>query len=356
MTAIEFSIAAIWLGLYGFFIAVLFCVALLRASLWRKKAKAAAARFSITQTALVDYLAGSNDLTRLREFAKNREDFANVVLGFQGTVGGGALNRLCEMGLELGLVHDWVNETRSRDPVRRRLAFARLAFVSAYEPCLRVSGDLLLQALQDGDPEVRISAAEAVIQAGKADDIPRVFHMAVAQNLLTRVVLTPALRRYAVDLAQATIPEVLHSSDVKSVQAAMEILLAWERAIPFQDLCYLLDHRDKRIRLQALNLAPLVPLAPASRTEIVRALNDPDPEISMAAALSAGKLRIEEALPFLARLLRVAPAEVARTAANALAEMPPRGWQALEELSERPNMVTAAAAMEALARARGTGF
>ena len=42
-----------------------------------------------------------------------------------------------------------------------------------------------------------------------------------------------------------------------------------------------------------------------------------------------------------------------RSAAGALAQMPPGGWKALEELSAGPNKVTAEVARAALARAGG---
>jgi len=84
----------------------------------------------------------------------------------------------------------------------------------------------------------------------------------------------------------------------------------------------------------------------------VKALADPDREVSAAAALAAGRLKIVEAQPALARQVRSAPEDVARSAALALAAMPPRGWRTLEELSASDSPAAAAIAGEALARAR----
>ena len=55
---------------------------------------------------------------------------------------------------------------RRHDVVRRRSAFANLAFAFAYEPCRRVAGDLLVEALNDSDEEVRLSACRGLVLAG----------------------------------------------------------------------------------------------------------------------------------------------------------------------------------------------
>jgi hypothetical protein len=353
MTGIELSVAGILLGCFGLLMFALFVVALLRSLVWRKRASRSEAVMPGIREALVDYLAGSPDLTRIQDLARtSRRDVADAMISMQGTVGGSALDRLCDLALSLGLVHDWVNEAHSRDPVRRRAAFERLAFMSVYEPCRRVIGELLLQTLTDADPEVWLCSCRAVIQSGTGQQIETVFEHAVSSTLLIRILLTEALRRHAVPLCEHAVPEALRSRDPRRVLGALDILVAWERAIPIEHLRDLLEHPAKDIRIQALRLAPLVPLVPENRAAIVHSLTDPDPEISTAAALSAGRLQIAEALPLLARMLRLAPADLARTAASALAEMPPRGWQALEELSANTNPVTAAAAASALARAR----
>ncbi|HLK69067.1 MAG TPA: HEAT repeat domain-containing protein [Bryobacteraceae bacterium] len=353
MTLAAFSIAGSLLSLYGLLMFALFLVAMARAVVSTRRTKSSAAVVPEIRESLIDHMAGSDDLTRIKQLMRtNRRDVASTIFSFQGTVGGSALDRLCNLALNLGLVQDWIQEGHSRDPVRRRLAFSRLAFVSVYEPCRRMAGDMLIHALKDDDPEVWLCACRATIESGSGEQIESVFDIAVSHSLLMRILLTEALRRHAAPLCEHAVPETLRSNDPKRVLAVLDILVAWERAIAIDNLHDLLDHRSKDIRIQALRLAPLVPLVPDSRAAIVRALADGDPEISTAAALSAGRLQIVEALPLLARMLRLAPAELARTAAAALAEMPPRGWQALEELSANSNPVTAAAAAGALGRAK----
>ena len=224
--------------------------------------------------------------------------------------------------------------------------------VCAYEPCRRVAGDLLLHALEDDDPEVRLPAARALVQSGGIDEIGQVFELAVSQNHLIRILLTEDLRRHAAALCETVVPPILASENPARILAALEILVAWERALSLSGLHDLLDHRDREIRIAALRLAPLVPLTSANQTDILRELTDKDAEVSTVAAITAGRLRLQDALPSLARCVRTGTAELARIAANAMAEMPPRGWQTLEELSAAPNQTAAFIAAEALQKAK----
>jgi hypothetical protein len=353
MTGIELSVAALLLGGYALFFAVMLAVLARRASRVRLQAATAEALVPEIRDALVDYLAGSNDDARIREFVHtNRLDVGNAVLSFQGTVSGSARDRLCDLALELALVHDWGQDTRSREPAVRRMAYARLAFVSAYEPCQRVVGDLVTRALDDADPEVRLPAARALVQSGTIAQIGQVFELAASQNLLIRILLTEDLRRYAAELCANTVPALLKSGDPKRVLAVLNMLVAWERALPLAGLHELLDCRDHEIRIAALRLAPLVPLTPENQRAILRELTDSDSEVSTAAALTAGRLRLQEGMPSLARCVRTGTAELARMAASAMAAMPPRGWETLEELAGGPNPAAAFIASAALDKAR----
>jgi HEAT repeat protein len=144
----------------------------------------------------------------------------------------------------------------------------------------------------------------------------------------------------------------LGSRDQGRVLACLDMLVAWERAVPVPDLRFLIEGTDRRIRIQALRLAPLVPLENADLNAIIRVLLSDDAEAAAAAAMAVGRLRFAEALPELARCVRANVPALARAAAEALAHMPPKGWTTLEELGASPNPLTAGAAVEALALAR----
>ena len=340
-------------GVYILFLLALLLVAIYRAGSLRARRAASAEVRPRLQAALVEFLAGGADDSVFRRYiGTHPADIAESILLFQTTVRGSARDRLCGLALDLGLVHQWCEEGRSRNLVRRRAAFAGLAFACVYEPCRRVAGDLLLEALQDGDEEVRLSACRGVLLAGGEDQIGQLFALATQPNLLTRIVLTEELRRHALALAAGPVREALRTGDAPRVRATLEILVAWERAIPLEELREFLEHRDRDIRVLAFRLASFVTVNLESRLALVRSLRDADAGIRGLAIIAVGRQKMTEAIPELAFCLRREGLEQARHAAGALAAMPPQGWRTLEELSESSNPVTALAAGEALARAR----
>lgn len=324
-----------------------------RAGSLRARRAASAGIRPALQAALVEFLAGGTDDSVFRRYIRSHAaDIAESILLFQTTVGGSARDRLCGLALDLGLVQQWCAEGRSGDVNRRRAAFASLAYACVYEPCRRVAGGLLLEALKDGDEEVRLSACRGVLLAGGEDHLEQLFALAIQPNLLTRIVLTEDLRRHALALAAGPVRAALRSGDAQRERATLEILVAWERDIPIEDLREFLEHRDRDIRVLAFLLAAFVAVNFESRLALVRSLHDGDAGIRGLAIVAVGRQKMTEAIPELALCLRREGLEQARHAAVALAAMPPQGWRTLEELSASSNPVTALAAREALARAR----
>lgn len=350
----EMWLVAAVLGLLALWIFGAFAVSLLRNISRHKSELAALAILPQIREALVNHLAGSDNLAVLRGFVNaNRNAAATAIMSFGGTVAGSARDRLCELSLDLSLVHDWCQDAHSKNVAERRAAFSRLSFVCSYEPCRQVAGDLLLQALDDPDDEIQLAASRALVQSGGGEEVERVFAHTIAQNLLVRILLTEDLRRHAEPLCRRAIPEALESRDVPRIRAALQMILAWERSLPMAGTDRLLESEDRQIRILALQLVPLVPDEVEVQKGIIRALADPDPEIASYGAKAAGRLRLESAIANLARCLRGEQPDVARLAAAALAGMPIRGWPALQELASNPNPMTAQLAGEALARARG---
>ena len=340
-------------GLHLLFLLMLLAVAMFRAGRLRARRAAAAQIRPALHAALVEFLAGGKDDSIFRQYAgTHRADVAESILLFQGTVAGSARDHLCGLPLDLGLVQQWCEEGRSRDAIRRRAALANLAFTCAYEPCRRVAGDLMLDALKDGDEEVRLSACRGVLLSEGADQIKSLFELALQPNLLMRIVLTEDLRRHALSLAAGPVKAALRSGEARRARATLDILVAWERAIPVDDLREFLEHRDRDIRVLAFRLASFVSLDFESRLALLRSLNDKDAKIRGLAIVAVGRQKMTQAIPELALCLRREGLQQARQAAAALGDMPPQGWRTLEELSTNANPVTALAAGEALARAR----
>jgi hypothetical protein len=330
-------IAALALELcYGAVLLFLLIRNMARGAAYRRRTHVSQTVRPIIRDALIEYLAGSSNLDPLRGFAKShRRDLVDGVLEVHAAVSGGARDRLWELSLELGLVHEWCSETRSRDRLLRCLAFERLALACAYEPCRRISGDLQLRGIEDPDIEVRFAAARGLAFSTDPQEVRRVFELAVSQNSLARVLLTEVLRPHAVMLCEGVVAEALRSSDEKRVISSLEMVLAWERAVPLMDLHRLVAGDDAAIRQLALRVLPLVPSSPENESVVIRALSDKLRSTALEAVIAAGRLRIEGALPGLTHFLKWGDKEMSRAAADALAEIPPRGWEILQEFAPR---------------------
>jgi HEAT repeat protein len=131
----------------------------------------------------------------------------------------------------------------------------------------------------------------------------------------------------------------------------MQMLVAWERATPLEDIREFLDHRDRGIRVLAFKLVSLLPANFETRLALIRGLNDSDAEIRTLAVISAGRLKMAETIPELARCMRDGDMALARHAAESIGGMP-NGDATLVELAAGNEPQTAAAASEVLARLR----
>lgn len=317
---------------YGALLLFLLARALARGAAFRRRALVSQAVRPIIRNALIDYLAGSNNLVELRKLAKaHHRDLVDGVLEVHAAVSGGPRERLWELSLELALVHDWCADTRSRDRTLRCLAFERLALASWFEPCRRITGDQQVRGLKDPDPEVRVAAARGLAYSQAMEEVQQVFELAVSQNSLSRVLLTEVLRPHAVALCKGVVSEALRSSDESRVISALEIVLAWERAVPLMDLHRLVAGGNPEIRQLSLRLLPLVPSSPENEAVVIRALSDKLRGTALEAVVAAGRLRIEGAIPGLTHFLKWGDKELSRAAANALADIPPKGWEILQE-------------------------
>jgi hypothetical protein len=344
------------MGFYAFIIFSLFGAALIRGLRWKKLTRRTAVLLPQIRASLVDYLAGKEDLEPLRRFLRvSRSDVLNAILSFQNAVSGTARDRLCGLALDLDLLDEWRREIRSRDVARRRAAFAVISFVYAYEPCRRAVGDLLADSLEDRDWEVRVCSAQALARFGSPAEVVAIFRMAARENLLTRILLAEPLRPHALELSTATVPDELRSGDVARILATLQIVVAWERALPLSGVGELMLHPDREVRIQALRAAPLVSASRENESAVMQSLADPDPEIAMAAAAVVGRLRIKAAIPSLVQCLSGGNPPLARTAAAALAALPPQGWQTLEELAARGDPTTVNLAADVLRRLPSAG-
>jgi hypothetical protein len=322
---------------YGALLLFLLGRALAKGAAFRRRAFISQNARPIIRDALIEYLAGSNNLNDLRKLCKaHRRDLVDGVLEVHTAVSGGPRERLWELCLELALVQDWCADTRSKDRTLRCLAFERLALASWFEPCRRLAGDLQLRGIDDPDVEVRFAAARGLAFSAVPEEVQRVFELAVSQNSLGRVLLTEVLRPHAMTLCENVVAQALRSTDESRVISALEIVLAWERAVPLMDLHRLVAAGSPEVRQLTLRLLPLVPSSPENDAVVIHALADKLRNTALEAVVAAGRLRVEGAIPGLTHFLKWGDPEMSRLAADALAELPPRGWEILQEFGPLP--------------------
>lgn len=335
---------------------LLFELAILRG---RRRLRARDASIQVTpliKRSLVVHLAGADESERISEFQANApRELEAAIMEYQGNVAGSARDRVCELALQLGLVHRWRESMNVKDLQRLRQVYASLAFVSAYEPCRRVTDVLLDEALEHKDRDVRLLCAQPLAEFGDARMVARLFQLALNETLLGRILLSEPLRQHYLELSREALPEALLSTDPATLLAALEIILAWERALPLKGLEVHFRNPRREIRIAALRCAPFVLASPELEAGVAAALDDPEADVAIAAAAAAARLRIPSALAPLGRCLRTGIGPLARTAASALAALPPEGPETLEEAAESGDPVAAAAATEMLGRMRTVG-
>ncbi len=347
---------AFLMGGYAALTIALFELALVRGRRRRRATVASSQIAPQIRQALVAHLAGANELQRLTEFQeKAPREVAAAILSYQDAVSGAARDNLCELTMQLGLVHKWREEIRTRDIKKLRQVYAALVFISAYEPCRRVTDVILDEALDHPDRDVRLLCAQAMAEYGDSRTVERIFQMAVRETLLGRILVTEPLRRHSMELCRRALPEALASEDADILLGALEIVLGWERSLPITGLEPHFQHPRRDIRVAALRCAPFVLATPQMEAAVARAIDDPEPEVAIAAAAAAGRLRVAAALPSLARCLQSGIAPLARTAAGALADLPPGGHAALQKAAASQESVAAAAAAEVLRGMRLAG-
>jgi HEAT repeat protein len=264
------------------------------------------------------------------------------------TVAGTGRESLSRAARGLGIVARWERQCRSRRVGLRRSALTALGYVSGIDML-----PLLVSALDDPDPEIRLDAACAVLR-NQSDQlvIERVFEVAVRSGILERAILAEELRTHAAVLCEKMIPACLDSRDRRRILTALELLHIWGRALPVPQVFALVCHDDGTIRAAALRVLPLVAGAPDVVPEILTRLTDEEPNVRAAAAFVGGRLLSETADRALAACLRDSRPEVARAAGFALAELGPAGVETLEREAVSADRGIATVALEALERVR----
>jgi HEAT repeat protein len=287
---------------------------------------------------------------REEEFSRLHRRFPHEAerLAFQAlsALSGSARDRLAAIMTRLGIVDAARAQCRSRNRRTRLRAVTNLSLLA--DPTVM---PLLVEALDD-DEHIRSVAASGLIRLGGPDALGAAFEFATSQAPLGRAILGESLRPHAATLAQHAIPNVLRSANRHTVRVALEMIGPWNVNLPAWRVERLLSDRDPTIRALVLEMVPNFPDRRQFETEVIHALSDEDATVRIAAAKTAGKLRLQRAVPELVNGLARGGTLARLEAAYALARMGPTALTALEQQMLSDDASVSRVALEALEKAR----
>lgn len=145
----------------------------------------------------------------------------------------------------------------------------------------------------------------------------RTIERAAAGSLYDRALIAGEMQAHAERIAEHEIPRALATGDEQQSIAALDLLRAWQRALPVHGFEQALAHPSAEVRSRAFAVIPYV--QPSRVARIAEGLRDGDPRVRKAAAEAAAKTRDTEAVPQLERVLHDEHRDVATAAAFALA-------------------------------------
>jgi HEAT repeat protein len=280
-------------------------------------------------------------------FRQYPEEFEACLAQFLPLVTGIEYQRLCELTVEIGLVSQWEKRYGAGSTAQRKSAIEHLTHVRH----VAALGTLVL-ALSDHDESIRIRASSALVRSGVVPQVEKVFAFALTQPLLVRALLAEELRPHLPLLCAQAIPAILSSGSRDQILRTLELVQAWRRGLELPFLSTLLRNPDPEIRTKAWQVLPFVEATDDLTENISEAILDGTESVSAAAAAAAGRMRLASAVPALTRQLRGGSDTVVLAAARALSRTGSNGLSVLEAEVMGGTRSSAAAALEALEKAR----
>jgi hypothetical protein len=297
---------------------------------------------------LATHAAGQDQRPRLASlFRHYPEEFEACLVQVLSLVTGIEHQRLCQLSVEIGLVSQWKKRYRARSTAKRKSAVEHLAHVR-HVAALRT----LVLALSDHDESIRIQASSALVRSGGVLEVEKVFAFALTQPLLVRALLAEGLRPHLPLLCGRAIPASLSSGSRDQILRTLDMVQAWRRGLELPFLSTLLHNPDPEIRAKAWQVLPFVEATDDLTENISEAILDSTESVSAAAAAAAGTMKLDSAIPALTRQLRGGSDTVVLAAARALSQIGSNGLSVLETEVVAGTRSSAAAALEALEKAR----
>ncbi len=293
--------------------------------------------------------AGGRDLsTQLRSvYDAHPRVTEEVLTRVLSQIAGTSSARLLGLAGNLGMVERLMKRYRSRRASVRRYAIGCLGLFDDGR-----ARDVLLRALKDRDGRIRADASRALVRLAGQAEIESVFEFMVTQPLLVRALLADDLRLHALALCESGIPRALSSGAPRRILSALEVLCAWQVILPLPSFPAVLESKDSTVRSAAFRALPYVSMPADAGALVVAGLRDSDVSVRVAAAMAAGRLRVDGAIPLLAGMVRQETGNPALASAYALSKLGESGLGILEEMMTDGDPHVSGVALEALERAR----
>ena len=292
------------------------------------------------------HAAGDDRLSPLAALAGRHRDQVEIgLIEVLTAIQGDGRRRVALLADQLGFVALWRAQASSYRGDRRRVAIERLGKLGRSD--LR---PVFETALADPDLLIRATACRSLLELPDPANAGDMFRLAVEGPLLLRAVLAGELRRHSLSLRHHGVPECLAGGQTGEILAGLSLIEAWGRALSIPQIASLMIDRSVAVRAAAVRALSFVDCGWDTEFLILAALDDPAPQVRLAALNTCSRRALASALPSLERRLRERTPEIVAAACEALGSLGKEGARVLDRCILDPDRFLAMKATEALAR------
>jgi len=298
------------------------------------------------QEQVAAYVAGADLTSKLMSKSRHYRDQVEIcVVEALMTVQGYGRDRMRALAVDLGLADRWKKRLSSRNADRRKENMEFLGLLA--QPALR---PVFEKCLSDPDPLVSAAACRSLLALGRDSDAAGLFRLAIEGPLMLRAMVAGDLRRHSLSLSNIGLPD-LATGTAPQILAGLGVIESWERSLHLPEVAALTLHPSLEVRAAAIRSLGFIQASVDTESLILAALEDPAPEIRLAAVFACSQRGYRSSIDSLARQLHGDNAACTQAACDALANMGTDGRDILEKCVLDPNLTLAGKALEALAAA-----
>jgi hypothetical protein len=308
---------------------------------------------SVIEPVLAAQSSGEDRMRELRKLRRRRTvDFDACVASLLQSLTGPARESLSRLALGFGVVRRWQRVAR-KGRLERKQAIEWMTYLAP-----SVSRAALEPLLEKQPAAMQATLYRALIRVSRGAEVADLFRRTLRAPFFVRALLAGEFRPYAEQLSVDALPAALASHDEHEMIAALEMVDAWRRVLHLPQLETLAHHPNPEIRSLALRAAPVSAVRGSMEQTILRAFEDPSPQVKLAALKATGRLQIRSSLHAVERASYSLDNQVSRLACLVLASFGRDGHSILQYIvvtGDRRVGNWAAEALGHLSAGRGVG-